>query len=272
MTRGKRESDTESSARTIQIDPKFASLIPPLSKEELHRLELSLLAEGCREPLIVWEEKNILLDGHNRRELCNKHDIPFQVEFVELPNREAAQQFIVSLQLGRRNLTPEAFSYLRGKRYEAEKQPQGGDRTSEEATDQNDRLETAQRLAQEFKVAEATIRRDAAFARAIDSIAENCGDDARLLLLSRDTRVTRRRILQLSKLKPPAQRKFLDVLKREGKPPRRKKQASQRQRVVLPTEPKMFAEKLVKSLDRAEVAEIVKVLNQLLKKTATEDE
>ena len=35
-------------------------------------------------------------------------------------------------QLGRRNLTEEQKSYLRGKQYEAEKMAQGGDRKSEE--------------------------------------------------------------------------------------------------------------------------------------------
>ena len=54
------------------------------AKEELQRLELSLLEEGCRDPLVVWKEQGILLDGHNRLALCQRHSIPFQRTFVEL--------------------------------------------------------------------------------------------------------------------------------------------------------------------------------------------
>src|SRR5262245_33582433 len=56
--RGKARSDR------IRVDPEFAALIPPLSAEERQRLELSLLEEGCRDPLIVWKDHDILLDGH----------------------------------------------------------------------------------------------------------------------------------------------------------------------------------------------------------------
>ena len=45
------------------VDPEFSRLIPPLAADERHRLERSLLAEGCREPLLVWQEQNLLLDA-----------------------------------------------------------------------------------------------------------------------------------------------------------------------------------------------------------------
>ena len=104
---GKRDKDgIQVGADDIKIDKDLAALIPPLSKDELAQLEASLLAVGCRDPLIIWKEKHILLDGHNRLSICRRHNIPFKVEVIELPDREAAEAYIVKNQLGRRGATP----------------------------------------------------------------------------------------------------------------------------------------------------------------------
>jgi DNA-binding transcriptional regulator/RsmH inhibitor MraZ len=60
----------------LRIDPEFKSLIPPLATEEYAGLEESILAEGCRDALILWD--GILIDGHNRYEICTRHNIPFE--------------------------------------------------------------------------------------------------------------------------------------------------------------------------------------------------
>jgi len=67
------------------------------------------------------------------------------------------------------NLHPDQASYLRGKRYNAEKQDKGGDRKSK---DQNDPLpeSTADRLATEYKVSAPTIKRDGNYAAAVDTL------------------------------------------------------------------------------------------------------
>jgi hypothetical protein len=38
----------------LTIDPDFRTLVPPLTTEERAQLEANLLAEGCRDPLVVW--------------------------------------------------------------------------------------------------------------------------------------------------------------------------------------------------------------------------
>jgi hypothetical protein len=38
----------------LTIDPEFRALIPPLTAGEQAQLEANLLAEGCRDPLVVW--------------------------------------------------------------------------------------------------------------------------------------------------------------------------------------------------------------------------
>lgn len=71
----------------IQIDSEFKNLIPPLSSEERQGLESSLLKEGCRDALVLWGD--ILIDGHNRYEICTKHNIPYKTVQKEFESREA---------------------------------------------------------------------------------------------------------------------------------------------------------------------------------------
>ncbi len=140
----------------IKIDPEFHALIPPLSKDEYSQLEVNIKTEGCRDALIVWN--GILLDGHNRFEICNKLEIHFNTVEIELPDRETAADWIDKNQLGRRNLTPDQMSLLRGRRYNRAKKQ--GERT-DLTLDQNDtKLHTADRLAKEHGVSPATIKRD----------------------------------------------------------------------------------------------------------------
>jgi len=89
---------------TIHIDPDFRALIPPLSPEERATLEANLQADGCRDPLVVWQ--GVLLDGHNRYDLCTVHGIPYQTVEQSCADRNAAKAWIIRNQFGRRNLQP----------------------------------------------------------------------------------------------------------------------------------------------------------------------
>ena len=84
------------------IDKEFASLIPPLSEDEYARLESSILAEGCRDALILWWE--ILIDWHNRYRICQKHGIDYDTKQLEFKHREEVLIWIMQNQLSRRNL------------------------------------------------------------------------------------------------------------------------------------------------------------------------
>ena len=86
----------------LSIDEEFASLIPPLTPDEFSGLEQSILAEGCRDPLIVWN--GIIVDGHNRYRICKAHSIPFQTVQKEFASRDDAMLWMLRNQLSRRNL------------------------------------------------------------------------------------------------------------------------------------------------------------------------
>lgn len=157
----------------IIVDPEFRQLIPPLTPDERAQLEANLLADGCRDALVVWAGENILLDGHNRLDICQAHGIEFDVYELDLADRDAAKNWIDTNQLGRRNLTPDFISLLRGRIYERTKQAHGGAR---EASYQNDNLKTSQVLADKFGVSQPTILRDAQFARAVDALRDVAPD------------------------------------------------------------------------------------------------
>lgn len=158
----------------IRIDPEFAALCPPLSPEEYSGLEESLLSEGCRDALVVWRETGLLLDGHNRKRICDEYGISYRTVELSLPDRDAALRWIIDNQLHRRNLSPDAASLLRGFRYNLEKKANGV--RGPEKLDQNDPASTAERLATEFGVSAPTIKRDAAFASAVETLKPHMPD------------------------------------------------------------------------------------------------
>jgi hypothetical protein len=86
----------------IVIDNEFKNLIPPLTPEEFAGLKQSLMSEGCRDPLVLWGD--ILIDGHNRYDICTRKNIPFQTVQREFADRNAAIEWIILNQFGRRNL------------------------------------------------------------------------------------------------------------------------------------------------------------------------
>lgn len=87
----------------IVIDKEFQGLIPPLTDEEYAGLEESILKDGCRDALVLWD--NILIDGHNRFRICTENNIPFRTVQKEFASREEAMLWMIDLQCGRRNLS-----------------------------------------------------------------------------------------------------------------------------------------------------------------------
>lgn len=197
----------------LEILKKF---IPPLARDERTQLEQNILQFGCKDPLIVWETKKgiieptsttpnelcyVLVDGHNRHEICQKFNLDFRINLIEIPSLEQAQDFMIDHQLGRRNLSIEQMAYLRGMKYLALKQERENleltrDKTGKFKTENNrsgqsdhhgenedsESIETrsgqtdhhgkkeklSEQLAKEFNVGEKTIRRDADFAKGVE--------------------------------------------------------------------------------------------------------
>ena len=85
------------------IDVEFKTLIPALTKEEYEGLEQSIVNEGCRDALITWQ--GILIDGHNRYEICTKHGIKYATTEKQFKDRSAVLEWVIYNQFGRRNIS-----------------------------------------------------------------------------------------------------------------------------------------------------------------------
>jgi len=94
---------------SLIIDPEFKALIPPLTPEERSGLEEMIKAEGCRDALITWH--GIIIDGHNRYEICTRNDIEYRIDERFFPGRDDVKIWIIKNQFSRRNLP----AYVRGK-------------------------------------------------------------------------------------------------------------------------------------------------------------
>ena len=60
----------------LMIRQDFHELLPPLAENELLGLEESIVREGCRDPIVVWN--NIILDGHQRYKICCDRAIEYK--------------------------------------------------------------------------------------------------------------------------------------------------------------------------------------------------
>ena len=100
-----RNTGTEyaSGEATPVVLPEMAQLLPPLTGEQLSALEADLLANGCYSPVIVNEDM-VVIDGHHRHELCEKHGIPYKMAVFSFTDMLEAKQWALDTQKGRRNL------------------------------------------------------------------------------------------------------------------------------------------------------------------------
>jgi N6-adenosine-specific RNA methylase IME4 len=157
----------------VKIDEEFRSLIPPLKTDERKDLEQSIVAEGCRDAIVAWNDT--IVDGHNRYEICTAHDIPFQTVSRDFPDRDAAKVWILTNQLGRRNLPPYVQIELREQRRALlrdegrERQAEGvraankkrwhGDESVLSTLDKTDRHDTQKQIASDIGVGTGTVAR-----------------------------------------------------------------------------------------------------------------
>lgn len=120
-----------------KIDPELNNVLPELSDADYKALEQSLLTDGFKgAPIMVWGD--VIVDGHNRYDICKKHNIPFDVKNIEFESKEEAILWMVRQQIGRRTLTPlqriqivEKYRPFYKKKAEKNKSMNGGNKIAE---------------------------------------------------------------------------------------------------------------------------------------------
>jgi len=167
--------------KNIVVLPVLKELIRPLDIEETEQLKANILANGCQDSLKIWqttqkvinpnsstnEEQFVLIDGHNRYKICSENNVPFAVSIMKFQSLDDVISWMIDLQLGRRNMSPNEIAYYRGLKYNQEKKIEKTDNFSTIGTS----LKTSQKLAQQYGINEKTIRRDAEFAKGVESLS-----------------------------------------------------------------------------------------------------
>ena len=88
----------------ITVNEELLAYIDPLTPDEHAALERSILAEGCRDALVLWGD--VLVDGHNRYGICQKHGLPFNtVQNTQFKSMDDVRLWMIDQHLGRRSLS-----------------------------------------------------------------------------------------------------------------------------------------------------------------------
>lgn len=164
----------------LQIDKEFKSLIPCLSDDEYAALEASILEEGCRDAIVVWG--NIIVDGHNRYEICTRHGISFKTVQKEFNDRDAVIEWMILNQFARRNINAYQRSVLalrlkpvisaKAKERQAEYHGNQYDGLSQNSAEVQKPIDTRDELAKVAGVSHDTITR-------VEKILELADDDTK---------------------------------------------------------------------------------------------
>jgi transcriptional regulator with XRE-family HTH domain len=88
----------------ITINDELRSFVDPLTEIEYAALERSLQAEGCRDALVLWND--ILIDGHNRYAICQRHGIEFRtVQNNSFASIDDVKLWMIDNHLARRSVS-----------------------------------------------------------------------------------------------------------------------------------------------------------------------
>ncbi|MDI6615277.1 MAG: hypothetical protein QME27_01075 [Syntrophaceae bacterium] len=148
-------------------------LLPMLTGEERRLLEESIIREGCRDPIVFWRETGILIDGHNRYDICTRLQIPYREVSLSFKNRSDVIDWIYKNQMSRRNITDAQRTYIIGKLYRERKRERGNSNSPLG----EGKSGTAGVIAREYDTGKATVERAEKFANAVDILKDNIGED-----------------------------------------------------------------------------------------------
>lgn len=92
--------------RELKIDPELRDLLPPLTSEEYKQLEKNIVENGFDRNFPIMEWQGFIVDGHNRYDICKKHNIEPVIGTLAYKTKEEVMEWMLDIQLGRRNLSP----------------------------------------------------------------------------------------------------------------------------------------------------------------------
>lgn len=203
---------------TLQINPQFEQIIPPLTADEFAQLEENILKLGrVTDSIKIWN--GVIVDGHHRYKIVQNHpEIPYTTDEMSFDSEYEAIAWIYNAQLGRRNISDAQKDYLVGKRYAIEKLVAGGDRKSsaQKSSGENRPMIsdhfTRDNLAKELNETASYIRYADLFARGID-VAEEIDPGIKEEILSSQIKPAKSEIYALPKLKGDDLKRAVELLR-----------------------------------------------------------
>jgi hypothetical protein len=165
------------------IDPEFRDLLPEHEPDEIAQLEKNIADEGrVRNPLVYWHNdgKNLIIDGMHRYEIAERLGVPYRTEPMIFESRAHVKAWIIDNAIGQRNIPDkQTLRIMRGKLFaanvEANELPiplmQNAQKSDTPAKKRKGKAAIAVEVAKATGVSPATVRRDAKFAEAVESLA-----------------------------------------------------------------------------------------------------
>lgn len=146
--------------KKLKIDAELKDLLPPLSKEEYKQLEKNIVENGFDKNFPIMEWNGYIVDGHNRYKICKDHNITdYVIGSLAYKNKEEVMEWMLDIQLGRRNLSPiqriavaEKYRPIYERQATLNKSLNGGDKKSESQNSstpisQKDKIDVRAKLA-----------------------------------------------------------------------------------------------------------------------------
>jgi len=175
---------------------ELRDLLDDLRETEFAELKKSIEEEGMRDPIIIWDEKNAIVDGHNRYKVAKLLGIEPKFLRHSYDTIDEVKEWMIRNQLGRRNLTRDRFDYYIGKLYNESKK----DRAEAAKIGENQ----AEKIGKQYGVSEKTVRRAGETATGIDKLEQVKGKLAKMQQLSGKGEYTAKELTTVAKTSSPA--------------------------------------------------------------------
>jgi hypothetical protein len=131
----------------IVVNEELKAYIDPMTPDEYEALERSILAEGCRDALVLWGE--MLVDGHHRYSVCRKHDLPFKtMQNTQFQSMDDVHLWMIDQHLGRRSVSPFQRGVLALRKRAILAERRGRARAADKAVEAPEPVEAANEMAQ----------------------------------------------------------------------------------------------------------------------------
>jgi DNA modification methylase len=194
--------ELETISNKIIIDDEIKNRLWKLNDTEQENLKQSIVNEGCRESLILWN--NILIDGHNRYQICKDNNIEFTTISKIFNNKNEVLKWIDTNQLSRRNLLDWQRDIILGRLSKQNKLSEGNSQLR-----QNVLVGSQQTLANDLNVSTKTLQRNEKFVDAYDDIERNVGKDKAVEIVSK---MTKQDVINISKEEPFKQEELINKI------------------------------------------------------------